>query len=315
MKPIQTILVPTDLSEDAVQVLALAIDLARRHDAAIQVVYIRGGMEDDAWSPLRLSPEQAVLHESPERMMRDLIDTRLQDVDTTSVRIEVDAPHSSSVTAGILTYAKKYDADLIVMATHARRGMRRWLHSSAAVDVVREAPCPVLVVRPDTVLPGATFERILVAVDFAAHSEPALAYATTLAQSFGARLVLLHVLEGFPTPDLYGPEFSAMQDVTPEMEARAREEMQRIIERLVAPEVQTEPHFLTGYPPDTILDVAREQAVDLLVLGTHGRTGFDRFVLGSVAESLVRKAPCPVLIAKPSNRLQEASPSSSTLAE
>ncbi|RMH69759.1 MAG: universal stress protein [Bacteroidetes bacterium] len=212
MKPIQTILVPTDLSEDAMDLLALAIDLARRHGAAVQVMYIRRALEDDAWSPLRLSPEQAVLRESPENMLRDLIDRQLRGLRTDEVQITVDAPHSHSVSAGILRQARASEADLIVMGLSGRRGQTRRRPGHTVLAVVREAPCPVLTVPPGFP-PGAAFERIVVVADPAEAHEPAVTLAQALATAYGARLAVPHPAEDAPVADRYGAGPEAWREV------------------------------------------------------------------------------------------------------
>ncbi len=219
MKPIQTILVPTDLSEDAMDVLALAIDLARRHGAAVQVMYIRRALEDDAWSPLRLSPEQAVLRESPEKMLRDLIDRQLRGLRTDEVQVTVDAPHSHSVSAGILRQARAGEVDLIVMGLPGRRGPTRRRPGHTVLAVVREAPCPVLAVPPGGLPPSAAFERIVVVADPAEAHGPAVTLAEALATAYEARLAVLPPAEDTPVADRYGAGPEAWREVARTQEA------------------------------------------------------------------------------------------------
>jgi len=138
--------------------------------------------------------------------------------------------------------------------------------------------------------------RILVPTDFSATADAALDYAFGLAERFGASLQLLHVLED---PFIYeGISAEAYISEAPltrtAMLAEARE---RLAHRAVPRhrKVQVETEVLFGHGARTIAEYAAERAIDLIVIGTHGRTGLAHVLLGSVAERLVRTAPCPVL--------------------
>ena len=142
-----------------------------------------------------------------------------------------------------------------------------------------------------------SFRRILVAIDFEESAEQALARAVELARTEGAELMLLHVYIDLPAyPDVTAGRVQAIYQeqrhwVEGELERRARHaRAQGLIAR---------PMVRTGSPAVTIAQVAAEQQADLVVVGTHGRSGLDRFMLGSVAERVVRQAPCPVLVVKP----------------
>jgi universal stress protein A len=134
--------------------------------------------------------------------------------------------------------------------------------------------------------------RILVATDYSEPSHAALRLATALARDASATLLICHV-----TP----PEFVFGSD---EMDAVAVPfENPGVRQMLVEtrpddPQVTCEHHLLVGNPADEIVRFAEEQAVDLIVLGSHGRTGAARLLMGSVAEAVVRKATCPVLTIK-----------------
>jgi nucleotide-binding universal stress UspA family protein len=141
-----------------------------------------------------------------------------------------------------------------------------------------------------------SFRRILVATDFEESAEQAIACAVELARADGAELVLLHVYMDLPTyPEVAAGRVEAIYEeqrrwVEGELERRARAARGRGL--LASPLVRT------GSPAPTIARVAAEERADLVVVGTHGRSGLDRLVLGSVAERVVRQAPCPVLVVK-----------------
>jgi len=140
-------------------------------------------------------------------------------------------------------------------------------------------------------------QHVLVPIDFSATADRALAYAIALAQQLQARLTLLHVLDMTPV---------TMDEMTAGMTATYLEaqetEAQRLLqasrERVQRAGLQGESLLVQGPPPQTILDTAGEQGVDLIIMGTHGRTGLARVLLGSVAEHVVRQGPCPVLVVR-----------------
>lgn len=133
-------------------------------------------------------------------------------------------------------------------------------------------------------------ERILVPIDFSEPSERALSAAIELARTFGARLALLHV---WSIPNAaYARELSwPVVDV----EATARAALERVRARVAEVYPETEAVLRKGSEWQSILDVVKEQRMDLIVMGTHGRRGLPRWLIGSVAEKVVRLSPVPVL--------------------
>jgi len=195
--------------------------------------------------------------------------------------------------AQILHAAEDLDADLIVLGTHGRGGVDRLVCGSVAEAVMRESSRPVLVVRsPDAVPPYAAIRLILHPTDFSGRSWPALGVARALARAHRARLVLMHVA---PTEVLTGGTFYAPADLGPE-----RAELAKLQEETTRAgfEGPVETRFCQGDPVTEILLAARDLGCDLIVLGSHGRTGVRRLLMGSVAEEVVRKAPCLTLIVK-----------------
>ena len=137
-------------------------------------------------------------------------------------------------------------------------------------------------------------QTILFPTDFSDHSERALELARALARDYGARLVLLHVA----APPELASEAALVFRVWFE-----QAELKRKLRRLVAAHANLRPEhcFEQGDAAAEILRVAREERADLIVMGTHGRTGLGRLLMGSVAEQVLRRAPCPVLTVKKSS--------------
>jgi nucleotide-binding universal stress UspA family protein len=147
---------------------------------------------------------------------------------------------------------------------------------------------------------------ILHPTDFSEHSAYALRLACALTRDYGARLVILHVAT--PPVLVYGEAVLP----APDPEVLTREEQDQL-NQLAVPDagVRAERRFEQGDAVAAILRVAEELPADLIVLGTHGRTGLGRLLMGSVAEQVVRKAPCPVLTVK--NPHLEGAPPADTL--
>jgi nucleotide-binding universal stress UspA family protein len=146
--------------------------------------------------------------------------------------------------------------------------------------------------------PMANFKKILVPVDFSPHSAEAVRVAADIAEQYHGSITLVHVHD--PLPYALPSEFDVF---TPAQEARLIAEFekrlavtQRAAESAGAQRVET--RLLHGQPSTAIVDAARSGQFDLIVMGTHGRTGIKHALLGSVAERVVRNAPCPVLTAK-----------------
>ena len=152
-------------------------------------------------------------------------------------------------------------------------------------------------------MPTADWKRICCPIDFSDASRAAMEVAADLARRFGAELVLLHA---YPIPGYTFPDGSVvasprmMQDLADQAQKHL-EEWRADAEKLAGgPRVTAEK--AVGEPAAEILEVARERGADLIVMGTHGRTGLEHALMGSIAERVVRRAHCPVLTERPQSR-------------
>jgi nucleotide-binding universal stress UspA family protein len=206
-----------------------------------------------------------------------------------------------SAAPALLSYADDEDIDLIAMGTHGRRGARRMLLGSVAEEVVRRARQPVLTVRgketAPTPTPG-TIGRILVPVDFSDYSREALRYAREWAALYGAQIDLLHVVVDDIHPAFYQGGVTSIYDVEPDLDEKVQAKLGDFAEEVLGTTDGVEAHVRTGSAPSAIAEFVEANAVDLVSLSTHGRTGLERFFLGSVAEKVVRHVACPVLTVK-----------------
>jgi universal stress protein A len=140
--------------------------------------------------------------------------------------------------------------------------------------------------------------HILAPTDFSDYSKKALSDAFELAQIFGAKLSLLHVLE--PSPYLGEFTLPTMgEDLLSDLERQARAALARVLPEAQNVQIEVTRSVVMGSPSLKIVETAEAEHVDLIVMATHGRTGLSHLLIGSVAERVVRTAPCPVLTIRP----------------
>jgi len=280
------ILFPTDGSASAEKAHCHAQQLADHFDAALHVIHVEDRDEDLA----------EVVEVKEAGVRADLHGVREGEGPLPAARLRERTVVHPTAAGGILNYAVQYDVDLIVMGTHGRRGVRR-LVGSVAEEVVRKAPCPVVTVGRGVSTPaemdGGT---MLVPVDFSEHRFRAMAHAREIAPVYNMDLTLLHVVEVTGLPNAYGmygspPDPGVLAD-------RAEEVLDVEADSLRAKGIDVTLDVRGGHPAATILDVAEESEMAFITTATHGRTGLERMLMGSVAETVLRQAPCPVCVVK-----------------
>ena len=137
-------------------------------------------------------------------------------------------------------------------------------------------------------------KNILCPVDYSIYSEKALSYAIEFAEKYGAKLFLMHVLD-IRVYDINDPDLYNANIVDSETISKLRERLLKCVNEDVKGKIPVEAIVLQGVPFVEIIKASKEYNINLIVLGTHGRTGLSHAIMGSVAEKVVRKAPCPVL--------------------
>jgi nucleotide-binding universal stress UspA family protein len=284
VKPLRTILHPTDFSERSEAALKVAYSLAQECDGRLVILHVfpdavAAGME--VYIPIDEEATRAALMNLPVVRggppLARPIETQLSRGDASDE---------------ILRAAKDLGCDLIVMGTQGRSGLARALMGSVAESVLRRAECPVLAIR-SPVAPAPRFATILHATDFSEEADAALREAVSLARVHGSRLIILHVPHpGEPPVWVY----DRMAGSVPDRErilAHLRHHTAML--RAENPQVVFEHRLGEGGPAEEILRIAGAERCDLIVMGTRGRRGLERILAGSVAEEVMRKAPCPVL--------------------
>jgi nucleotide-binding universal stress UspA family protein len=140
-------------------------------------------------------------------------------------------------------------------------------------------------------------KKLLVPTDLGEYSQFALKYAAAFAEAFAAKVYVLHVHESYPQAAAFeGMAYDS--ELVAKAEAKARKDLDAVVAKLAASQIQAEPVFDTGQPYLQIVRQAEKLEVDLIVLATHGRRGVSHLIFGSNAEKVVRLSPCPVLTVK-----------------
>lgn len=278
------VLVPVDQSDVSTLAGEAAVALCRRFGADLHVVHV---VDTDE---LPLGTEAAMIEDLVARgeELVAAVEATAEAADvpvTTAVLRDGAVPHR-----GIVDYAEDHDVDLVVMGSHGRRGLGRFVLGSVAEWTLRRSPAPVL-----TLHDGSEFdpdvEEVVVPTDGSDTAERAADLAAAFAAATGARLHAVHVVDlGILWEEAdVGRVVDTLQDA-------GQRAVDRVADRATEAGVdRVETAVLQGTPHREVVDYAADHDADLVVIGTHGRSGLERYLLGSVAERVVRLSDTPVL--------------------
>ena len=272
---INRILSATDLDECATRALEHAKTLARRFNAEIMVVHavpMYASVEPLPIAPIYFGQDPAAEQQGAATALHEYQRTHLAADMALAPILEAGDP-----AVAILATSRSRDADMIVMGTHARRGLKRALLGSVAEQVIAESNVPVLTVRcsePRT----PRFDRILCPVNYNSVSAKALRHATLLASAFEAELLILHLIESADGEDMVR-ELERLRDWVGDVCMSVRAQV--LVHR--------------GQAAGQVIDYAQRHDVDLIVLGAERKSHETKSILGSTTHRVTRHAPCPVL--------------------
>jgi nucleotide-binding universal stress UspA family protein len=293
MKPFRTILFAADFSENSQEAFRAACSLADETETRLHVLHVvepswvleKPGDFEQATVPLEEEPGGEGRDEALRRRMCEVY------APDQPSQVEYHTSEGDPPTE-ILHMADEVGADLIVVGTHGRTGLSWLLAGSVATAVLRQACCPVLALRARERPPMAREVPVLLhPTDFSDNSEAALQVARGLALDLGARLVILNV----------APFDALVNDMVVPVDPRIyRDALEDLRRRTDGPDLKypVETRLSRGDAAEEITRVAGELGCGLIVMGTHGRTGLSRLLMGSVAESILPRADCPVLVVK-----------------
>jgi nucleotide-binding universal stress UspA family protein len=298
---IKTILVPLDFSRASMQALKYTLRLAGEFKAVIHLVHVQPADELTAISRaghLMLTCADAIA------LMQDRLAELKEKHD---VQFWPDNCHvvSGKPFEEICKLAHEIQAALIVLPTRGHSGLKRIALGSTAERVARYSPCPVFIPRGKKYKATAwngeasvkfSVRKILVPVDFSQCSIAGVNYAARLARRFDAKLRLFHAI--FPYANLFGMDRvdSNLTMTIENARNHAQEEMKKLRHLRFMDGVSSETEIRSGSTVDEICAESRRPDIDVMVTSTHGRTGFKRALIGSVAEHVLRYAECPVII-------------------
>ncbi len=289
MQPISTVLHPTDLSEASRPALRIAGRLAREQNARLLILNVlsAAALYSDMGMAVPLPEIEDSLLEAQHGVLEDWA-AELKTAISTDCRVVEGAPAEE-----ILRIAAEAPGTLVVLGTHGRSSLGRVLLGSVADTVVRRAPCPVLTIRPHARIPseGPLFPSILHPTDFSVSALRALDVAAELARGQSAgptNVMVLHVVE-------------AVHIGSEDYQSMLRERLQAIRPTVPHPTLTFDYQIAEGDPAAETLSLAERSATALIAIGTHGRTGIDRLVTGSVALAILHRAHCPVLTVRAAN--------------
>ncbi len=280
---LKKILVPLDGSDLADRILTHVRRLLLREDAEVMLLTVL---------PPESQTEEETLRAARMEGTTTHLGRELRKLGEAGARARFDMM-TGDPAAQILAFAETWKPGLIAMSTHGRTGLERWARGSVAERVLRRSTYPLLLGNPRG-LEGkeGRFRRILVPLDGTDTSARILPLAIELAHRYDAELLLLHAATGC----------TAFADY-PAVEVRpTADELRELMEphRLQAEKagVRSRVYILYEEAAKAILQVAAADAVDLIAMTTHGRSGLPRWVFGSVAEKVLRAAPCPLLVSR-----------------
>lgn len=279
------ILFPTDGSEGAAAVSDHVFDLAETHGATLHVINVADTTHD---SVTRIEGQIVdVLEREGEKLVQETA-ARAEERNLETVTDVLQGGVAETITA----YAAKYDIDLVVMPTHGRTGIERLLLGSVTENVMRHSSVPVLTLDPDDLADVQyPYRNILVPTDGSESADAALQAGIDTAAIHDTTV---HVFSVVDTASLGVDVYSTAQ--VDMLEEQATEEVARggkLAEDASVEAVEAVEHSATIHR--SICEYAEDNGVDLIVMGTRGRTGVERYLLGSVAEKTVRTAGVPVM--------------------
>lgn len=285
MLALNHILFPTDFSECAEHAFSTASHLADLFGAELHVLHVL--KKPGGPNPMAHLEAEAQAEASSTWFTSGSVGH----LSIVHAQIEAD-----SAAETILNYIRTEQVDLVVMGAHGHTGITRLLAGSVSEHIMREADCPVLTVHPlDDPEQARQHPRVLAPVDFSEATPPALRHARALADAYGAELHVLHVIHEEALPIVYGLPTSFPR--TEQIQARCRQHLEDLFRELhiSVDEVAIE----VGYPEHHIPQYAETHGITLMVVSTQSMEGLKRFFVGSVAQHVVRHAPCPVFALKP----------------
>ena len=296
--PEPLIVVPLDGSELSERAIPYATMLAKTNGA--RLLFLLVWEEADEALTATLPEVSDELFRTGEQYYENYLKDVAQRTQAQGVAVDGEAITGNAVDE-VLRVVRERDASYVVLSTHGRSGVTRWVYGSTAGRLIQEALVPTLVVGPNT--PEAkgvpSVKRILVPLDGSALSEGALPLAQQLAEAFGADIVLAEVLRWASQAYMFGVPETHVVQIDEELSKAAQTYLEQKRDALQTTR-SVEAKVLHGFAADAMVELERHDGIDLVVMASHGRGGIVRAALGSVADRMLH-GPAPVLIVRPAS--------------
>jgi nucleotide-binding universal stress UspA family protein len=272
---VKRILCATDFSDSASAAIQFAVGLAHSCQSEIRIVHVRPPPVPSG-RPMGCRAHPPGVDEKSETELTQDLDRYGQPAIAAGLPTQRALRHGEP-SEEIVREAKHISADLIVMGRHSQGASNPWILGSVAERVLRQASCPVVVVRPFPRPGGAIPRHVLCALDLGETAAATLEHAVAMANAIEAALTVLHVVANGQA-EAARPTLAAVVAKAPAAKGGVREQV------------------ATGVPYQEILAAAHEHGGYLIVVGSHGGGIVDRQFLGSTALHLLRQSECPVLV-------------------
>jgi len=292
----ETVLVPTDGSDHAERAAAHAFALGAAFDATVHVRSVAD--VSAAAGPFNAGGVSG-----------DFVERVKEGARSAAESTAALAPEGVTVETGvvkgepgkeILAAVDDTDADLVVMGTQGRRGLSRLVTGSVCEHVVRHSPAPVVTARVTDDDPVTDYERILIPTDGSDEASAAVAHGVAVADAFDASVHVLNVVDlGTITS---GSDVAAATDLIDRLRERGEDATDAVAEQAREAGLDVTTEVREGFPNADLLECIDREDIDFVAMGTHGRTGVERLLLGSTTERTIRRSPVPVLSVPPGER-------------
>jgi len=300
MTEIEKILFPYDLSESATKVIPYVLSVAGAYNSEIWLLHVVDDLQ--RWGEIyvphpSMDAFQGEASKAAEKAMDKICDEQLQDCSKLQRRVVSGDPATE-----ILKTIEAEDIDLVIMGTHGRKGLEHAIFGSVAENVVKKSPVPVMTVKPSKSKEGGTrypFRKVLFPVDFSECSERVFPEALEMAKRFDARLHMLFVARDISYLTTVNVSRDLLNNTVAEVARAGEEKMEGLLEEQLRDFSDYESKVVIGNPAEEILKYASEQGIDLIIMGTHGRKGLERTLMGSVADYVMKNASVPVMTVNP----------------
>ncbi len=306
---LKKILVPVDFSEFSDYAVDNALFLAEKFSAEVTLLHAVVLHVEEFSDEGVFEGYEELVKKREKRIFSRLNETNNAAAER-GVTINSRIVRGFSAAESVINFIHENSYDLVVMGTHGRRGLKKWVFGSVAERVVRLSPTPVMTVHEP--MKKYAVEKILVPVEFSKYGREAVNNARIFAELFDARLDFIHVVEQRLHPAYYAGNVESVFAVNPKIQTLSADRLAAF-----APANGNDVSYLVteGQAFDEILRAADNLGSDMIIMATRGLTGLDHFLVGSTTERVVRLAKIPVLTVGRERSLESGEAAQATAVE